>query len=160
MKRRGQQSRKRKPAGRTATARPSRRPAKPRKKVHKPSANSLKADLQNRTRELNDALEQLAAMAEVLRVISSSPGNLKPVFAKILQNAVRICGANFGNMLSWDGEALRTRCDSRRASGLCENSAGQGPFCADPKLGLGGCDRPNTTSRSPTLRPSRHTATN
>ena len=106
MKRRGQEGRKRKPAGRTAAARPSRRPAKPRKKVHKPSANSSRIDRQNRTRELNDALEQLAATSEVLRVISTSPGDLKPVFAKMLENAARICGASFGNIFRWDGEAL------------------------------------------------------
>src|ERR1700722_15750198 len=102
MKRRRQEARKRKPAQRKAAARPSRPPAKPRKA----SGDSVKAELQNRTRERDDAIEQLNATSEVLRVISSSRGNLEPVFAAMLKNAVRICDAKFGNIYRWDGEAL------------------------------------------------------
>jgi hypothetical protein len=58
------------------------------------------------TRELNEASERQAATAEVLQVISSFPGDLEPVFATMLENAVRICDANFGNIYRWDGEAL------------------------------------------------------
>jgi GAF domain-containing protein len=102
MKRRGQEGRKRKPARRTAAARPSRRLAKPRKAP----ADSSKTRLQNRTRERDDALEQLAATSEVLRVISSSRGDLEPVFSSMLKKAVRICSAGFGNIYRWDGDAL------------------------------------------------------
>jgi GAF domain-containing protein len=64
-------------------------------------------DLTERTADLTEALEQQTATSEVLRVISGSPGDLQPVFASMLGNAVRICDAKFGNIYRWDGDALR-----------------------------------------------------
>jgi hypothetical protein len=58
------------------------------------------------TRELGEALEQQSATSEVLQVISGSPGDLQPVFAAMLDNAVRICNATFGIIYRWDGEFL------------------------------------------------------
>jgi class 3 adenylate cyclase len=56
--------------------------------------------------ELKQSLERQTATSEVLQVISGSPGDLEPVFASMLKNAVRICDAKFGNIYRWDGDAL------------------------------------------------------
>jgi two-component system NtrC family sensor kinase len=61
---------------------------------------------QQRTRELTESLEQQTATSEVLRVISSYPGDLQPAFDAMLQKAARICDAKFGNIFRWDGESL------------------------------------------------------
>ena len=59
-------------------------------------------------RERDEALEQQRATSEVLRVISSSPGELEPAFQTILENATRICQAQFGTLNLYDGSAFRT----------------------------------------------------
>ena len=73
------------------------------------------ADLENkveqRTSELSESLEQQTATSEVLQAISSSSGELEPVFQKMLENATRVCGADFGVMNLWDGENFSIGAD-------------------------------------------------
>ena len=71
----------------------------------------LLKELRQRTDDLTESLEQQTATSEVLQVISSSPGELEPVFEKMLENATHVCGANFGTMNLWDGEKFNIVAD-------------------------------------------------
>jgi two-component system NtrC family sensor kinase len=61
-------------------------------------------EVQARTRELSESLEQQTATSEILEVISSSPGALEPVFNTMLENATHICEARFGVLFLWEGD--------------------------------------------------------
>src|SRR5499433_265615 len=83
-------------------------------------ACELEQKLEARTRELSEALEQQAATAEVLRVISSSPGDLKPVFETMLANATRLCEAKFGSLFLREGDSFRNVCNIGERSGYTD----------------------------------------
>ena len=70
------------------------------------SSTAEEGEAASLTRELKEAREQQAATSEVLKVIASSHGDLQQVFATMLQKAVQICDAKFGNIYRWDGDAL------------------------------------------------------
>jgi GAF domain-containing protein len=70
-------------------------------------------EVQKRTDDLTEALEQQTATAEILRVISTSEGQLEPVFTAILENATRICRANFGGLFGREDGQLRVLAQVR-----------------------------------------------
>ena len=93
---------------------------------------------QQRTRELSELLEQQTATSEVLQVISSSPGDLQPVFETMLQKAVRICGAQFGNLWLREGDFFRIGAITQGApAAYADFLRREGPFRADRRVGLG-----------------------
>ena len=64
-------------------------------------------DLRQRTDDLSESLEQQTATSDVLKVISSSTGDMEPVFETLLANALRICEAKFGHILLYDGDSFQ-----------------------------------------------------
>jgi adenylate cyclase len=84
------------------------------------------------TRELKEALEQLRATSEVLKVISSSPAKLEPVFQAILANAVRICEAKFGMMLLYENREFQPAALLNASKDLTEFFWRRGSFKAPP----------------------------
>ena len=93
-------------------------------------------DLTERTEDLTEALEQQTATSEVLQVISSSPGELQPVFETMLDNAVRICEAKFGNIYRWDGDALHLVASHNTPAAFAEQRRRE-PFFPSPKNSVG-----------------------
>src|SRR6516165_1480047 len=107
------------------------------------SLSELKKQLEARTRELaevrghlSEALEQQTATSEVLRAITGSPGDLKPVFEAILTNARRLCEAKFGHLLTYDGERFRVAA-VHAAPSILTDFLNRGPFSAGAATGLG-----------------------
>jgi GAF domain-containing protein len=89
-------------------------------------------ELRQRTDDLSEALEQQTATSEVLRVISSSPGELEPVFRAMLENAVRVCDAKFGTLFRYDGELLHLAAGTGTPPAFAEFQRRRGPFRTEP----------------------------
>jgi len=89
-------------------------------------------ELRRRTDDLSESLEQQTATSEVLRVISSSPGELGSVFEAILENATRICEAKFGVLFRCNGEACEFAAEVGTSPEFSEFLRQRGPFSPTP----------------------------
>jgi signal transduction histidine kinase len=97
----------------------------------------LEQKVEQRTHELSESLAQQTATSQVLQVISSSPGELDPVFNAMLENAVRICEANFGQMFLMVGQDVRLMAHLGVPSALIEFDQNRGVFAPVPGSPLG-----------------------
>ena len=86
--------------------------------------------------ELRQSLEQQTATAEVLKVVSASQGDLSPVFAALLEKAVRICGAKFGNLWLREGDLYRNSATLGAPAAFVEFLEREQVYWPDPRLGL------------------------
>jgi GAF domain-containing protein/CheY-like chemotaxis protein len=86
--------------------------------------------------ELRESLQQQTATADVLKVISSSPGELGPVFQAMLENATRICEAKFGTLFRFDGERYHFAAQVGTPPELVEAQKRRGPFKPEPGVPL------------------------
>src|SRR5882724_3536065 len=114
-----------------ATARKARAKAKPA-----PADADLKKEIATLRRELAEALERQTARSEVLQVISSTPGDLEPVFQSLLENATRVCGAKFGTMHLFEGDIAR-RVALYNVPPAYADALGTRTFRPHPEGGLG-----------------------
>ena len=101
---------------------------------------ALRRELDARTAERDEALAERAAIAEVLQVIASSPGDLASVFDEILEKAHNLCGASRGTLFLFDGEAFRAAASQGYPGGPPERMRRGIAVTEDPRLAalLGG----------------------
>jgi GAF domain-containing protein len=92
----------------------------------------LFSELRQRTADLTESLEQQTATSQVLKVISSSPGELEPVFQAMLENAVRICEAKFGILYRFDGTAFHFVAHVDTPPELVDFNTRRSPFQPPP----------------------------
>jgi GAF domain-containing protein len=89
-------------------------------------------EVKARTRDLSESLEQQTATSEVLKVISSSPGELQPVFQAMLENATHLCEAHFGLIVRFDGELFHPIAELNYPARLSEFLRERGSFTPQP----------------------------
>src|SRR5262245_48901611 len=109
----------------------------------RPSAADLQKLLNAQARELaetrsqlSEASEQQTATSAVLKVISSSPGELEPVFQAMLENAVRVCDAKFGTLFRYDGRTLALAAQFGTPQALVDFQRHRGPFAPTSGTGM------------------------
>jgi GAF domain-containing protein len=102
--------------------------------------------------ELRESLQQQTATADVLKVISSSPGDMKPVFETMLTNALRICEAKFGHILLYDGECFHAAHLHDVPPAYREYWQKHGPIRPSPNTGLGRIVRDKQMFHIPDLK--------
>jgi hypothetical protein len=108
--------------------------------------------------QLSEALEQQTATSEVLRVISSSPGELEPVFQAMLANATRLCEAKFGTLWLCEGDALRAIALHGAPPAFAEERQRQPLILPRPETGLGRAVKTKLTVHSADLLAEQHVA--
>src|SRR5262249_28661448 len=101
------------------------------------SAAGLKAEVARLRRELNEALEKQTAASEVLRVISSSPSELEPVFQTMLANATRLCEAKYGNLYLFADGAFQLVAAHSASAAIALERLRSRPVQPAPGTGLG-----------------------
>ena len=105
-------------------------------------------DVARLLRERDEALLRETANSEILRLISKSPGDLKLVFRAILENATRICNANFGNLFRSDGESFYPVAEFNTPAALHEAITRRGRFRPKPGISLDHVMRTNQVFHS------------
>ena len=100
------------------------------------SVVDLQEKLRRQARELDEAQEERAATSEVLKIISSSPGELEPVFHTVLENAVKLCDAKFGILFLFDGTCFRVGANFNVPAPLADYQKKVGAFVPPPGLPL------------------------
>src|SRR5262245_28479035 len=107
--------------------------------------------------ELRESLQQQTATSEVLQVISSSRGQLEPVFQAMLENATRICGAKFGMLNLYDGDSFRTVAFHNAPPAYVEARSGR-PFRPTPRAAWVTWKGRDKSPTSRTFGPGRFTS--
>jgi GAF domain-containing protein len=114
-------------------------------------------ELRERTDDLSESLEQQTATSEVLKVISSSPGQLEPVFQAMLENATRVCEADCGVLFRLDGDVFRAAAMVGLPSAYADDLRHK-PRRVDAQTGLGRLARTRETVHIPDLKAERYYA--
>jgi two-component system, NtrC family, sensor kinase len=124
-------------------------------RLHYPSAaaadHKTQSDVAQLTRERDEALEREKATAEVLRVISSSPGELAPIFEAMLKNATRLCEADSATLILREGGDLRFVARYNAPTALLEQTERDPVFRPGPASGVRRSIRSNEVVQVPDL---------